>query len=260
MTCANQDGKGHTNLMGHRLELVNYPAACQLNKGDSPIIHQIAASLVPLMTQTYVKVVACLKEVKTRPDTGHVNEHQLLPASSLPDDGVNNRGGTKHCTFCLPELAQSEELNSRPDFEGCGGPAGPWAARLRFSRLAGGRAETSIGSNPINQGNLQVRLAANLQEQAGLLGALNQYGITPFIFDRLFKKGFAAQHNGPKSKGNSDDWLETQDTGPRDPLSCSDPKATPEDVRLMEQRLSQLRNSGGLLVPNDKNARGNMKV
>ncbi|KAJ9077016.1 hypothetical protein DSO57_1020778 [Entomophthora muscae] len=56
MTCTNQDRQGHTNILGQRLELVNYPSECQLNKGDSPISHQIAPSLVPLMNQTYVEV------------------------------------------------------------------------------------------------------------------------------------------------------------------------------------------------------------
>ncbi|KAJ9070263.1 hypothetical protein DSO57_1010085 [Entomophthora muscae] len=79
---------------------------------------------------------------------------------------------------------QLGELNSGPDYEGCGDPAGPWAARLCFSRLASGSAETGIGLNLINQGILQARLAANLQKQAGLLEELNQYG--------------------PESKGNLD--------------------------------------------------------
>ncbi|KAJ9054052.1 hypothetical protein DSO57_1018618 [Entomophthora muscae] len=42
-----------------------------------------------------------------------------------------------------------------------------------------------------------------------------------------------------------------------DPRSCSDPKATPEDVQLMDQRLTQLIVPGGLLVHDDKNSSGN---
>ncbi|KAJ9073680.1 hypothetical protein DSO57_1013710 [Entomophthora muscae] len=73
MNCTNQDEQGPTNLPGHRLKLLDYPATCWLNKGDSLNGHQIAASPVPLRTQTYTEVVACLKEVKMRSDTGPDN-------------------------------------------------------------------------------------------------------------------------------------------------------------------------------------------
>ncbi|KAJ9089406.1 hypothetical protein DSO57_1013345 [Entomophthora muscae] len=98
--------------------------------------------------------------------------------------------------------------------------------------------------------------ACVFHEQDELLEALNQYGIIPVTVDRLSKKGFAAQHNKPESKGNPDNWLETQAAGPCDPQSCSDPKATPKDVQLMEQRLSWLKVSEGHLVQNERNTSG----
>ncbi|KAJ9059429.1 hypothetical protein DSO57_1002425 [Entomophthora muscae] len=112
MNCVNQDGQGSANTLNQRLKLLNYFTNRQLVKRDSPNGHQIAASLVPLRTQSYVEVVACLKKVKTRPDTGPANEHQLLPvpypelAAQLASSGdvVNRSGGTKHHPFCLPEL------------------------------------------------------------------------------------------------------------------------------------------------------------
>ncbi|KAJ9056149.1 hypothetical protein DSO57_1035977 [Entomophthora muscae] len=82
MTCFDQDGLGSANLLGHRLELVNYSATRRLDKEDSLNGHQIATSCVPLRTQTYAKVVACLKEFKTRPDTFTTNKHQLPPVPS----------------------------------------------------------------------------------------------------------------------------------------------------------------------------------
>ncbi|KAJ9053111.1 hypothetical protein DSO57_1027454 [Entomophthora muscae] len=60
---------------------------------------------------------------------------------------------------------QLGESNSGPDSEGCGDPAGPWAACLGFSWLDSERAETGIGSNPINQGILQACLAINFRNK-----------------------------------------------------------------------------------------------
>ncbi|KAJ9074235.1 hypothetical protein DSO57_1008502 [Entomophthora muscae] len=137
------------------------------------------------------------------------------------------------------EKIQLGELDSGPDSEGCGDPADPWAIHLCFSQLAGGRAETSIV-------NLQALLATNFQKQAGLLEALNKYDVTPVIVDRPPEKWFFAQHNGSKSKGNSDNWLETWAARSCDPWSCSYPKATPDDTQLMVP--------GGLLDHDDKNS------
>ncbi|KAJ9071668.1 hypothetical protein DSO57_1034667 [Entomophthora muscae] len=64
MPYTNQDRKRPANLFNHRLELLNYSATHQIVKGDSPNGHQITASLVPLRTQTYAEVVACLKRLR----------------------------------------------------------------------------------------------------------------------------------------------------------------------------------------------------
>ncbi|KAJ9062584.1 hypothetical protein DSO57_1009386 [Entomophthora muscae] len=139
---------------------------------------------------------------------------------------------------------QLGELNSGIDSEGCGDSLDPQAVHPCFSWLAGERA---------------AFLATNLKEQAGLLEALNQYGVTPVIVDRPSEKGFAAQHNGPKSKENSDNCLETQAARSCYPQSCSGPKATPKDAQLMEQSLTWLMAPEDLLVHDDKNSGGNKK-
>ncbi|KAJ9085367.1 hypothetical protein DSO57_1014786 [Entomophthora muscae] len=56
---------------------------CQTLKDNSLNGHQIAVNLVPSKIQTYAEVVACLKEVTTRPPARTANDHQLMPVSSI---------------------------------------------------------------------------------------------------------------------------------------------------------------------------------
>ncbi|KAJ9082661.1 hypothetical protein DSO57_1002607 [Entomophthora muscae] len=105
-----------------------YDSGHTLGTGDSPNGHQITASCMPLRTQTYTEVVACLKKVKMGPDAGPVNRHQLLSVSrpeltiKLDSSGdVKNKSiGTKYSQFCSPELAKPEfaTLKSFPQVPG----------------------------------------------------------------------------------------------------------------------------------------------
>ncbi|KAJ9051381.1 hypothetical protein DSO57_1005089 [Entomophthora muscae] len=106
-----QEKQGPANLLSHRLEL-----------GDSPNDHQIATSCVLRRTQTYTEVMAYLKKVKMRPDTGPANEHQL-PSVSSPDlatqlagssDVENRSRETEHHHFCFPELAKHNSPPLKP--------------------------------------------------------------------------------------------------------------------------------------------------
>ncbi|KAJ9069610.1 hypothetical protein DSO57_1016771 [Entomophthora muscae] len=55
------------NLLSYRPKLSNYSENHKTLKDDSPNRHQIADNLVPPKTQTYAEVIACLKEVTTKP-------------------------------------------------------------------------------------------------------------------------------------------------------------------------------------------------
>ncbi|KAJ9077833.1 hypothetical protein DSO57_1012871 [Entomophthora muscae] len=78
-------------------------------------------------------------------------------------------------------------------------------------------------------------------KQDGLLETLNQYGVIPVIVDRPSKKGLAAQHNGPKSKGNPDNCLQTWTPGHLIPSHVVTPKPLLKMCSLRSKSYPSLR-------------------
>ncbi|KAJ9080488.1 hypothetical protein DSO57_1024413 [Entomophthora muscae] len=60
---------------------MSYSETRQSPKDNSPNGHQIDANLEPPKIWTYAEVVACLKEVKTKPIINSANDHQQLPVT-----------------------------------------------------------------------------------------------------------------------------------------------------------------------------------
>ncbi|KAJ9048204.1 hypothetical protein DSO57_1037371 [Entomophthora muscae] len=113
-TQVTQSGWEPTHLLNCKPELTSYSKTLQSPEDNSPNGHQIDANLEPPKIQTYAEVVACLKEVKTKPTVNSANDHQQLPVFcpgwvvqfNYSDDIVNSGSGTKNCHFYLPEQAQ----------------------------------------------------------------------------------------------------------------------------------------------------------
>ncbi|KAJ9083598.1 hypothetical protein DSO57_1033073 [Entomophthora muscae] len=101
--CQYWSGWEPAHLLNCKPELRSYSETRQSPEDNSPNSHQIAANLVPPKILIYAEVVACLKEVKTKPTVNSANDHQHLPAFC---DVVNSGGGKKHCHFYSPEQAQ----------------------------------------------------------------------------------------------------------------------------------------------------------
>ncbi|KAJ9061201.1 hypothetical protein DSO57_1022879 [Entomophthora muscae] len=78
-TQVTQSGQEPTNLLNCKPELTSYSKTCQSPKDNSPNGHQITTNLAPPKIWTYVEVVACLKEVKTKPATNSSYNCQQLP-------------------------------------------------------------------------------------------------------------------------------------------------------------------------------------
>ncbi|KAJ9071203.1 hypothetical protein DSO57_1039330, partial [Entomophthora muscae] len=106
-----QHGQEPTNSLSCKPKLLSYSENHQSPKDNSPNGHQIATNLVPPKIQTYAKLVAFLKEIKTKPIASSANDHQQLPvfcpewAMQLASSGdmVNSSSKKKHCHFCSPE-------------------------------------------------------------------------------------------------------------------------------------------------------------
>ncbi|KAJ9052681.1 hypothetical protein DSO57_1031914 [Entomophthora muscae] len=102
------------HLLNCKPELTSYSKTHQSPKDNSLNGHQIAANLAPPKIQTYAEVVACLKEVKTKPTVNSSNDYQQLPVFrpegvvqlNYSGDVVNSGGRTKHHHFYSPEQTQ----------------------------------------------------------------------------------------------------------------------------------------------------------
>ncbi|KAJ9078660.1 Cbx7p [Entomophthora muscae] len=99
-TQVTQSGQEPANLLNCKPELMSYSETCQSPKDNSPNGHQIAANLAPPKIQTYVEVVACLKEQLT------VFHPEWVVQLNYSCDVVNSGSGTKHCHFYSSEQAQ----------------------------------------------------------------------------------------------------------------------------------------------------------
>ncbi|KAJ9077988.1 hypothetical protein DSO57_1011277 [Entomophthora muscae] len=110
-TQVTQSGQESAHLLNCKPKLTSYSETRQSPEDTSPNGHQIDANLAPSKIWTYAEVVACLKEVKTKPTINSANDHQQLSVFcpewvvqlNYSSDIVNSGGGTKHCHFYLPE-------------------------------------------------------------------------------------------------------------------------------------------------------------